>query len=179
MEIVEAKQTDLESFFDYLKSQLLDNASDDSPLFLPIAKQHCQVSEQLRAKFQDGFRFEFGQLGWRKLWLAKDINGLICGHIDLRHHNTEYSCHRVVFGMGVDQKVRKQGLGLKLLEAIIRFCRETNGVDWLDLTVLSNNQPAINLYLKCGFQVVGEITDRYRIDDVAVSEVAMTLCAKN
>jgi ribosomal protein S18 acetylase RimI-like enzyme len=179
MEIVEAKQTDLESFFDYLKSQLLDNASDDSPLFLPIAKQHCQVSEQLRTKFQDGFRFEYGQLAWRKLWLAKDINGLICGHIDLRHHNTEYSCHRVVFGMGVDQRMRKQGLGLKLLETIISFCRETNCVDWLDLTVLSNNQPAINLYLKCGFRVVGEITDRYRIDDIAVSEVAMTLCTKN
>lgn len=56
MEIVEAKQTDLEAFFDYLKLQLSDNASDDAPLFLPIAKQHCLVSEQLRASFQDGFR---------------------------------------------------------------------------------------------------------------------------
>ena len=56
MEIVEAKQTGLELFFDYLKLQLSGNASNDSPLFLPIAKQHCQVSEQLRASFQDGFR---------------------------------------------------------------------------------------------------------------------------
>lgn len=55
MEIVEAKQTDLESFFDYLALKLSDNASDDSPLFLPVAKQHCHVGEQLRAKFQAGF----------------------------------------------------------------------------------------------------------------------------
>lgn len=103
MEVVEAKQTDLESFFDYLKLQLSDNASDDSPLFLPIAKQHCHVSDQLRASFQNGFRFELGQSGWRKLWLAKDSNEMICGHIDLRHHNTDYSFHRVVLGMGVDQ----------------------------------------------------------------------------
>ena len=40
MEIIEAKQTDLDAFFDYLKLQLLDNASDDSSLF-----QHCQVYE--------------------------------------------------------------------------------------------------------------------------------------
>lgn len=179
MEIVEAKQTDLEAFFDYLKLQLSDNASDDSPLFLPIAKQHCQVSEQLRASFQDGFRFEFGQPGWRKLWLAKDHNGMICGHIDLRHHNTNYSYHRVVLGMGVDQSMRQQGLGAKLLEAIIQFCRETKGVDWLDLAVLSSNKPALSLYLKIGFSVVGEVTDRYRIDDVAVSEVSMTLSTKS
>ncbi|OOV87711.1 GNAT family N-acetyltransferase [Oceanospirillum linum] len=179
MEIVEAKQTDLEPFFDYLEPQLSDNASDDSPLFLPIAKQHCHVSDQLRASFQNGFRFELGQPGWRKLWLAKDLNGTICGHIDLRHHNTDYSYHRVVLGMGVDQSMRQQGLGGKLLEAIITFCRETKGVDWLDLAVLSSNKPALSLYLKCGFKVVGEVTDRYRIDGVAVSEIAMTLSTKN
>jgi len=179
MEVVEAKQTDLESFFDYLKLQLSDNASDDSPLFLPIAKQHCQVSDQLRASFQNGFSFELGQSGWRKLWLAKDLNGTICGHIDLRHHNTDYSYHRVVLGMGVDQSMRQQGLGAKLLEAIIQFCRETKSVDWLDLAVLSSNKPALSLYSKCGFEVVGDVSDRYRIDDVVVSEVAMTLSTKN
>lgn len=179
MEIIEAKQADLKSFFEYLRLLLLDNATDDSPLFMPIAKRHCQVSEQLRAKFQDGFESDLGMPGWRKLWLAKDAYGNICGHIDLRHHSTEYSYHRVVLGMGVDQTIRKQGLGVQLLETIIKFCHETDGVDWLDLNVLSSNVPAKSLYLKCGFKIVGEILDRYRIDDESVSEIAMTLCTKN
>ncbi|MGP8305324.1 GNAT family N-acetyltransferase [Vibrio sp. YIC-376] len=175
MEIVEAKLSDLELFFEYLGTQLLDNAADDSPLFQPIAKAHCQISEPLQAKFRDGFKFSLGELGWRKLWLVKGFGGQILGHIDLRHCGDEYRFHRVLLGMGVDRNVRKQGLGIKLVETVIQFCRETNGVDWLDLNVLSENLPAKNLYMKCGFRVIGEMSDCYRIDGESVSELTMTV----
>ncbi|HFQ4922411.1 TPA: N-acetyltransferase family protein, partial [Vibrio vulnificus] len=51
--------------------------------------------------------------------------------------------------------------------------------DWLDLCVLSENFPAKNLYLKLGFNVVGEFKDQYRIDGLSVSETAMTKHVKN
>jgi len=41
--------------------------------------------------------------------------------------------------------------------------------------VLSNNEAAKPLYLHAGFQVLGEVEDKYRIDDVSVSEISMAL----
>ncbi len=81
--------------------------------------------------------------------------------------------------MGVDASVRKQGIGVKLIELVTTFCRETDSIDWLDLNLLSINLPAKNLYLKCGFEVLGEIRDCYRIDGESVSELTMTKCTKN
>jgi ribosomal protein S18 acetylase RimI-like enzyme len=179
MEIVEAKLSDLDLFFEYLGVQLLENASDHSPLFQPIPKDHCKVSEQLRTKFRDGFGVSIGKPSWRKLWLAKDSSSHILGHIDLRHYSGEYNFHRVLLGMGVKNNARKQGLGVKLLESTFRFCQETDSIDWLDLNVLSNNIPAKSLYLRCGFKITGETSDFYRIDGESVSETTMTLCTKN
>lgn len=178
MEIVEAKVSDLESFFTYLETQLLDNAAVDSPLFQPIAKEDCHVSARLKVKFREGFEPCVGELGWRKLWLLKDAIGNILGHVDLRHYGEEYRYHRVLLGMGVDSSVRKQGFGQQLIESAIQFCHETFGIDWLDLNVLSNNVPAKNLYLKLGFEEIGQMIDCYRIDGQSVSETTMTLCIK-
>ncbi|MDD1793207.1 GNAT family N-acetyltransferase [Enterovibrio sp. ZSDZ42] len=148
MEIVEAQLADLSPFFEYLEKQLAENAADKTPLFQPVAKKHSHVTEQLRSKFNDGFSIPFGESGWRKLWLVKDIsNNTIHGHIDLRHHSDHYTLHRALLGMGVDSQVRKQGIGRKLIERTVEFCHSHNRIDWLDLQVLSNNTPAIKLYI--------------------------------
>ena len=52
MRISEAVLSDLESFFEYIGAQLLENADDNSPLFQPISKENCVVSEQFKDKFQ-------------------------------------------------------------------------------------------------------------------------------
>ncbi len=175
MQIVAATAQDLESFFTYLQRQLSDNATDGQPLFQPLAKAHRQLSETTRNKFIHGFDHCLGQSGWRKLWLAKDQDGHIVGHIDLRHYSEAYKSHRLVLGMGVDSSARQQGLGMRLLQHVIAFCQQQDGIDWLDLNVLSNNAPARNLYLKAGFEIIGEMSDCYRIDGEAVAETSMTL----
>lgn len=63
MEIVQAEISDLENFYQYLDVQLLDNAGDDSPLFQPIAKHNCRVSDSLKAKFKNGFGVSIGESG--------------------------------------------------------------------------------------------------------------------
>lgn len=179
VEIVEAKISDLDLFFEYLTAQLLGNVAEGSALFQPVSRQHSVVTEQLKSKFRDGFNSELGSLNWRKLWLARDTNGNIRGHIDLRHHAIEYSFHRVLLGMGVEINARKQGLGERLVKNVTEFCYESNRIDYLDLNVLSENLPARNLYLKCGFKVLGETPDYYRIDGRSVSEITMSICTKN
>lgn len=176
MRIVEATRSDLESFFEYIGSQLIENADDNSPLFQPISKENCLVSEQFKDRFRNGFESSLGEHGWRKLWVVKDANERVLGHIDLRHYGEEYKYHRVLLGMGVDSTARNQRLGVKLIESVVQFCNENSYIDWLDLCVLSNNLPAKNLYLKCGFDVIGEMSDCYRIEGKSVSETTMTLC---
>ena len=175
MQILAATPQELEPFFAYLQRQLSDNAKDDQPLFQPLAKAHRQLSETTRNKFIQGFEHALGQPGWRKLWLVWDENDNIMGHIDLRHYSEAYKSHRLLLGMGVDSSARQQGLGMRLLQHVIKFCQQQDSVDWLDLNVLSNNAPAKNLYLKAGFEIIGEVSDCYRIDGEAVAETSMTL----
>ncbi|HAS6248974.1 TPA: GNAT family N-acetyltransferase [Vibrio vulnificus] len=179
MEVVEAEKSDLDSFFVYLENQLSENGNGEVPLFQPMSREQSEIPETTKGKFIQGFSHQFGDLGWRKLWVVKDTSGNIKGHIDLRHHNDESRSHRVLLGMGVDVSCRKQGLGQRLIDAVINFCQEKAEIDWLDLCVLSENFPAKNLYLKAGFNVVGEFKDQYRIDGLSVSETAMTKYVKN
>ncbi|MDN3609838.1 GNAT family N-acetyltransferase [Vibrio ostreicida] len=179
MNIVTASPTDLTSFFNYLDRQLVENVAESGVLFQPLAKEHNHVSESLRSKFRMGFESPLGAASWRKLWLAKDDSGAICGHVDLRHHSEQYSFHRVLLGMGVASWCRQQGVGLSLMETIIKFCHQSPAIDWLDLNVLSNNTPAQQLYLKCGFSVIGEVKDFYRVDGQSLSEISMTLITKS
>lgn len=179
MEVVEAEKLDLESFFVYLEDQLSENGNGEIPLFQPMSREQKEIPESTKEKFIQGFSHQFGDPGWRKLWVIKDTTGSIKGHIDLRHHSDESRSHRVLLGMGVDVSYRKQGLGQILIDAVICFCQEKTEIDWLDLCVLSDNIPAKNLYLKTGFSIVGEFKDQYKIDGLSVSETAMTKFVKN
>jgi ribosomal protein S18 acetylase RimI-like enzyme len=179
MIIVEAQISDLTPFFDYLENQLAENGVDKSPLFMPVARDKKSVSPQTKKKFEDGFSKNLDDLRFRKLWLAKDSLGKIIGHIDLRHHNDEHCLHRVLLGMGVGSNHRKKGIGEQLIREIIHFCYDNSNIDWLDLNVLSMNVPAKKLYLKCAFEIVGEISDYYRIEGDSVSEITMTKNVKS
>lgn len=176
---MEAQLSDLDLFFDFLNKQLLDNASDNSPLFQPVAKTQSVVTKAQEARFRDGFAMSLGEDGWRRLWLAKDRQGTILGHIDIRHYNQDYKYHRVLLGMGVDTRARRQGIGRQLLEFAIAFCQTRENIEWLDLNLLADNLPAARLYAKCGFKVIGEMVDCYRIDEQSVSEITMTRCTAN
>ncbi|MDO6583391.1 N-acetyltransferase [Photobacterium sp. 2_MG-2023] len=179
MEVVEAKKSDLNSFFVYLENQLSENGDGEIPLFQPMSRKQKEIPESTKEKFIQGFSHQFGDFGWRKLWVVKDPSGSIKGHIDLRHHGDESRSHRVLLGMGVDSTCRKQGLGQRLIDTVINYCQEKKEIEWLDLCVLSENTPAKNLYLKVGFSIIGEFKDQYRIDGLSVSETAMTKHIKN
>lgn len=179
IDIAPAEISDLECFFDYLGKQIAENGTSNSHLFQPLSRDINTICEHTRAKFESGFEATLGTPSWRKLWVAKDSLGNICGHIDLRNNGDEYRFHRVLLGMGVDSQYRKQRIGEQLIETAVSFCSKESSIDWLDLNVLSMNYPAKNLYLKCGFTVIGEIVDYYRIDGISVSELTMTKSVKD
>ncbi|ERI10785.1 GNAT family N-acetyltransferase [Aneurinibacillus aneurinilyticus] len=60
-----------------------------------------------------------------------------------------------IYGMFVVPEMRGQGLGKSLLLELIRKAKNCNGLEQINLTVVSNNEPAKKLYKSIGFQVYG------------------------
>jgi ribosomal protein S18 acetylase RimI-like enzyme len=76
--------------------------------------------------------------------------------------------------MGVHRDWRRQGLGEQLLATALDWARAQPALDWVDLEVLSSNQPARRLYERCGFAFAGELPDLFRIDGEQHGYVYMT-----
>ena len=87
-------------------------------------------------------------------WVA-ELDGQVVGMVGIqRRSDAEAELRR----MSVASEARRQGIGWKLLEATETFCRE-QGYQRIRLTTVDLLQPAIAMYQKFGFQLVGE--ERY------------------
>lgn len=164
---------DWPAFFSYLDNHLSDNGKPGQSLFQPLSQSESCLNEGLKGRFINGMKQNIGQPGWRRLWLAIDPQGNIAGHIDIRGHAENHTGHRALLGMGVDRRVRKQGLGAKLLVSMTDWVSQHTAIDYIDLWVLSNNKAAIRLYQRCGFIKQGEMNDMFRIEGQSVSYTLM------
>jgi ribosomal protein S18 acetylase RimI-like enzyme len=58
-------------------------------------------------------------------------------------------------------------LGAQLLASAVDWARQQDNLKWIDLEVLSENQPAVALYLRSGFTMTARIADMLQIDGVS------------
>ena len=130
------------------------------------------LPEGKRAAFLAGAQAEVGGPGWRRAWIVRDAGGAVAGHVDLRAHPEELSSHRCLLGLGVHRDHRRRGLARRLLAHAEAWAAAQPGLAWIDLQVLSSNEPAVALYRAAGWQMTGGVPDRYRIDGRPVGEVA-------
>jgi ribosomal protein S18 acetylase RimI-like enzyme len=72
-----------------------------------------------------------------------------------------------MLGMGVHRAYRRRGLGAQLVDTAVDWARSQLGLKWIDLEVLSENQPAVELYLRSGFTMTARIEDMLQIDGVS------------
>jgi ribosomal protein S18 acetylase RimI-like enzyme len=172
MHIRSLSSSDLDVFFAYLNDHLLDNGREGTPLFQPMPRGQGFPPEK-GASFRSGAEKALHQQGWRRVWLAQDARGIM-GHIDLRSRPEPAASHRALLGMGVHRDARRTGVGMRLLDAAIHWA-EQQGLEWLDLEVLSANAPAVALYRKRGFVRTGEIPDLFRINGESLCYSYMSL----
>ena len=173
--IRQAWATELAAFFAYLDEHLGENGRDGAALFMPLARGDSRLPVDKQHAFITGMATALFDPGWRRLWLAFDAGGAIAGHIDLRARPERPAAHRALLGMGVRRDVRKAGLGAQLIGAAVAWARSEAALDWIDLEVLSGNEPARRLYARCGFVRQGEIADMFRIDGEALGYTYMSL----
>ena len=84
-------------------------------------------------------------------WVA-EVDGEVKGMVGVQHRSDEEAELR---RMSVASSSRRQGIGSRLLETVERFCRQ-HGYRRIRLTTVSHLQPAIAMYQRCGYQLIGE-----------------------
>jgi len=173
--IKELTKDNLDDFIQYLTIHLSENGQNGTALFQPISKQQSALSNEWKAKFEDGMNKKNDEIGWRKVWVAINEETKIVGHIDIRSQNQLNTEHRVLLGMGVDSNFRNLKIGHKLLKLIIDYCRNNHKISWIDLQVLTNNIPATKLYEKMNFEQLSVTKDMFRIDNISYDYTSMTL----
>ena len=162
---------DVDGFFEYLGEQIAENGRDGR-WFMPMAPTDGGIPAEKRQSFRDGFATPLGERGWRRGWIARDAAGKVAGHIDLRAHPDAFTGHRCLLGMGVRHDLRRIGLATRLLARATDWaCAQ--GLKWIDLQVLSANEPAIALYRREGFLMQGGRPDTFVIDGVSLGEIWM------
>ncbi len=113
--------------------------------------------------------------GWFRLWIARDREGEIVGHIDLSGGRLLTELHRCELGMGIERAHRGLGLGPALMDAALAWARDSGTIAWVELGVFSTNPRARRLYEGFGFTQIGYVPDRFRVDETVIDDVRMAL----
>lgn len=90
-------------------------------------------------------------------------NERVIGWCDVFPKDNPRHCHRGALGMGLIPEYRGQGLGSKLLSAVIAHSKQF-GLEKIELSVYTSNTSAIALYKKLGFEQEGLIKKYRKVD---------------
>jgi ribosomal protein S18 acetylase RimI-like enzyme len=160
--------TETDALAAYLSDQLRDNGQAETGYFQPVPAGSGLPAAKIEA-FRTALCIPIPEPGWRRAWVARSAGREIVGHVDLRARPEPFAQHRCLLGMGVHRDWRRLGIGRLLVEHAGRWAEDQEFLDWIDLEVISTNEPAARLYRRLGFAEVGEVFDLFRIDGAELS----------
>jgi ribosomal protein S18 acetylase RimI-like enzyme len=80
----------------------------------------------------------------------------LVGVLSLARETRKKKSHKAtIFGMYVERKMRRKGIGRRLFGKAIEMSRSLRGVRQITLSVIEGNLPALRLYKSLGFRVYG------------------------
>jgi RimJ/RimL family protein N-acetyltransferase len=104
--------------------------------------------------------------------LVADVKGELVGYVEASGGVFRRNRHTAYVVIGIRQSHAGQGIGGRLLGELERWARAT-GVLRLELTVMTNNERAVGLYRKSGYQIEGTRRAALLVDDELVDELWM------
>ena len=90
-----------------------------------------------------------------KIILIAEVESKIVGILDFSNGNRNRIAHTGEFGMSVLKEYRNQGIGSLLLKALMEWAKQNSTIEIISLNVHANNERAIGLYKKMGFEIEG------------------------
>ena len=111
---------------------------------------------QLPFPSEELWRKRLGEAGDQIYGLVACVQGEIVGHAAL-NLNPGYPRrkHAASIGMAVHDKWHSRGVGTALMKHLIEIADKWLNISRLELSVYTDNEPALRLYKKVGFQVEG------------------------
>jgi RimJ/RimL family protein N-acetyltransferase len=80
----------------------------------------------------------------------------LCGHVGLRRELRRKRAHRAtLWGLYVGPEMRGRGIGRRLLQALLDHARSQPDLIIVELTVMTDNQHALRIYRRLGFERYG------------------------
>jgi putative acetyltransferase len=96
--------------------------------------------------------------------LVAEVDGRVVGNLGLTPEGPDRRRHVGSIGMAVHDDFQGQGVGTALMEAVIDLAERWMGLTRIELTVYTDNEPAVALYKKFGFEIEGR-APRYALRD--------------
>lgn len=115
------------------------------------------------------------QQALNQLYLIGEVNKEIVGNLTFRGGPRPRVAHAGEFGISVLKNYWGLGIGKYLMEYLIEWAREVGVVRKINLRVKEDNEGAIQLYKKIGFEEEGRITRDFYIDGRYYDSIAMGL----
>jgi ribosomal protein S18 acetylase RimI-like enzyme len=107
---------------------------------------------------------------------AFDDRASLVGIVTFMRENSHKTGHKGnVFGMYIAPESRGQGLGKSLMLELIRKARNCDGLEQINLTVVSENDSAKKLYKSVGFGVYGVERNALKFNGKYYNEDLMVL----
>ena len=119
---------------------------NETDYLLPTIEEGHKTKEKQEAgieKFND----------YKQVFIAKDNNKLV-GFIGITRMGLSKAKHIANFAMGVLNAYKRQHIATRLFEVAEKWLKE-KGVYRFEMTVISENAPAVALYKKVGFKKEG------------------------
>lgn len=158
-----ARPEDAEAMLDYL-----ERTSAETHFMVRLPKEVTLSLEEEQAFLSDCLSSD------RRIMLAAFAGDRIVGNVAISPMGEQYKVrHRANLGIAIVQEYCNCGLGSILMEEGIAFTKHA-GYEQLELGVFADNERAIYLYQKFGFQDIGKIPRAFHLPDGSyIDEIQM------
>ena len=160
-----------------IRKSVIDDASGLVALF---GKLDCETDFMMLEPGERKITIEKEQQQLRSIKESKnqemfvaEIEGSIVGFIMGRGGSANRNRHSLYIVVGVFQAYWGCGIGKQLMRTLESWALE-NGFHRLELTVMSHNERAVVLYVKCGFEPEGVKRDSLLVNGKYVNEFYMS-----
>lgn len=136
---------------------------------LTFGSDDCKLNEIQEMELIQEINNDFNSI----MIAAKDMDQIV-GMVSLKGNSKKRLKHHANLGISVLKDYWNLGIGTNLMAAAIGYAVEI-GLEIIDLEVVTNNEAAIALYEKFGFEVIGKYNNFLKIDDNYLDVYLMNL----
>lgn len=147
---------------------LIKKVESQAKFMLMEAGERKTTTEQQRKQLEI-----FAQRNNSAIFVAEDEQGELVGYLIAIGGNTKKTKHSAYLVIGILEAYRGRGVGTRLFDRLDQWVIKSN-ISRLELTVVTENEAAIALYKKKGFEIEGVKRKTLLIDDEYYDEYFMS-----